>query len=297
MRDSKSDSGTRDIRYTDPFSAEAVGLAQKFITSVAERQALENEIKQLSEQGFVILPNQIDGAVLESMRDALDRINDQTPNGRVEFEGYQTHRAYGVVCKTEVFDELIMNRAVLAIIEGYFDETPQLSASMGMTLYQGQKAQPLHRDTGHYRLPWPRPPLEVNAIWAFDDFHEDNGATRYIRGSHLNPTETRPSEKPMIAQMPAGSVLIYDGALWHGAGGSVAEGARRRCINNIYARQWLRQQDNVYLSLTPERVLKSGTIMQRLLGYWVYGSTLGVVDGEPPISMLKRAYVSKVNRD
>jgi len=37
--------------------------------------------------------------------------------------------------------------------------------------------------------------------------------------------------------------------------------------------------------------------MQRLLGYWVYGSTLGVVDGEPPISMLKRAYVSKVNRD
>jgi len=190
-----------------------------------------------------------------------------------------------------------MNRAVLAIIEGYFNEPPQLSASMGMTLYQGQKAQPLHRDTGHYRLPWPRPPLEVNTTWAFDDFHEDIGGARYIPGSHLNPTGTCPSEKSIIAQMSAGSVLIYDGALWHGASGSLAEGARRRCINIICARQWLRQQDNVYLSLAPERVLKSGTIMQRLLGYWVYGSTLGVVDGEPPISMLKRAYASKVDRD
>ena len=88
MRDSRTESASKDIRYTNPFSAEAVRLAQKFITPVEQRLALENEIKQLSEQGFVILRNQIDIAVLESMRAALDRINDQTPKGRVEFEGY-----------------------------------------------------------------------------------------------------------------------------------------------------------------------------------------------------------------
>ena len=49
MRDSKLERPSKDIRYTDPFSAEAVRLAQKFITSVEQRLALENEIKQLSD--------------------------------------------------------------------------------------------------------------------------------------------------------------------------------------------------------------------------------------------------------
>jgi ectoine hydroxylase-related dioxygenase (phytanoyl-CoA dioxygenase family) len=183
-----------------------------------------------------------------------------------------------------------MNRSVLAVIEGYFEETPQLSASMGMTLYEGQKAQPLHRDTGHYLLPWPRPPLEVNSIWAFDDFREDNGATRFVPGSHLIPNEVRPDGEVAIAEMPAGSVLIYDGSLWHGGGQSTLKDARRRCINNIFTRQWLRQQDNMYLTLSPERVLKSDKMMQRLLGYWIHGSTLGVVNGEAPLKVMKAQF-------
>jgi ectoine hydroxylase-related dioxygenase (phytanoyl-CoA dioxygenase family) len=183
-----------------------------------------------------------------------------------------------------------MHRSVLAVIEGYFEETPQLSASMGMTLYEGQKAQPLHRDTGHYLLPWPRPPLEVNSIWAFDDFREDNGATRFVPGSHLIPNEDRPDGEVAIAEMPAGSVLIYDGSLWHGGGQSTLKDARRRCINNIFTRQWLRQQDNMYLTLSPERVLKSDKMMQRLLGYWIHGSTLGVVNGEAPLKVMKAQF-------
>jgi len=279
----------QQLGQTDPFSADAMRLSQtQLITSDDERSAVSPQVQQLTDQGYVILPNLISGELLEQVRGALDDINNQTRMGIHEFEGYNTHRAYCVVSKSDAFDELIMNRTILSIIESYFGETPQLSASMGMTIYQGQAAQPLHRDSGHYPLAWPHPPLEVNSIWAFDDFREDNGATRYVPATHRLPHNDRPDVQPLVAEMEAGSVLVYDGALWHGGGESTAEGARRRCVNNLFTRQWLRQQDNLYLSMDSDRMLAAPKLLQRLLGYWIYGTTLGVLNGEAPMKMLKQ---------
>ncbi len=272
---------------TDPFSADAQRInAQRAITTEAEREAVGGEVASLRSNGYVLLASELGNAELAAPRAALDAINARTRRGVYEFEGTHTHRAYCVVSQSRDFDALITHRRVLAIIESYFGEPPQLSASMGMTLYEGQTAQPLHRDTGHFNLPWPRPPLEVNAIWAFDDFRSDNGATRFIPRSHTVPNEERPATEPAVAEMPAGSVFLYDGALWHGGGAATAPGARRRSVNNIYIRQWLRQQDNMYLSFTREEVLALPKLMQRLLGYWVYGFTLGVVNGEAPLQVL-----------
>ncbi len=277
------------LKSRDPFSMDAVLLSQnKLMTSEAERKAMAGDIEQLRRRGYVILRKELSDDVLERMRAALDAINSRTRLGIYEFEGYHTHRAYCVAGKSRTFDELIMNRKVLAIVEAYFGEAPQLSASMGITIYEGQTAQPLHRDSGHYPLPWPHPPLEVNWIWALDDFREDNGATRYVPGSHLIANDDRPDQEPTVAEMPAGSVLIYDGSLWHGGGASTAAGARRRCVNNLFTRQWLRQQDNFYLTMSSDRVLESPKLMQRLLGYWIYGTTLGVINGEAPIKMMKQ---------
>ena len=279
---------SHSLGTTDPFSSQAMQSSRgKLITSAAEQRAGISDLEHLKTQGYAILDNVLDANALERMRLALDEINAQTRLGKYQFEGYQTHRAYGVVGKTRTFDELVTNRRVLALVEGYFGEAPQLSASMGITIYEGQAAQPLHQDSGYYPLPWPHPPLEVNSIWAFDDFREDNGATRLVPGSHLSATEVQPETEPLIAEMKAGSVLVYDGALWHGGGTSTAVGARRRCVNNLFTRQWLRQQDNLYITLSEEQVLALPKLMQRLLGYWLYGTTLGVLNGEAPIKAME----------
>ncbi|MEM7404287.1 MAG: phytanoyl-CoA dioxygenase family protein [Pseudomonadota bacterium] len=281
------DADPRAAGATDPFSADAQRInQQRLITTEDERAAVASESAALRDHGFVLLPDAVDEAALAAPCAALDEINANTRHGIYAFEGTHTHRAYCVVSQSRAFDELVMHRRVLAVIESYFGEAPQLSASMGMTLYEGQTAQPLHRDTGHFNLPWPRPPLEVNAIWAFDDFRESNGATRFVPGSHTIPNEVRPTAAPTVAEMTAGSVFLYDGALWHGGGAATEPGARRRSVNNIYIRQWLRQQDNMYLSFSREQVLAMPRLMQRLLGYWVYGFTLGVVNGEAPLSVL-----------
>ena len=66
----------------------------------------------------------------------------------------------------------------------------------------------------------------MSTIWALDDFTEDNGATRIVPGSHHSNGD-RPDEsaaQPVI--MPAGSLLIFLGTLYHGGGKNRSSGTR-----------------------------------------------------------------------
>ena len=54
----------------------------------------------------------------------------------------------------------------------------------GVDRTPGQEAQGLHRDT----LAGPEPERDftvVNSAWMLDDFHEANGATRFVPQSHI----------------------------------------------------------------------------------------------------------------
>ena len=57
-------------------------------------------------------------------------------------------------------------------------------------------------------------------MWALTDFTEENGATRIVPGSHRFDSKpeygTHPPSIP--AEMSRGSVLVWNGSLWHGGG-------------------------------------------------------------------------------
>jgi len=278
---------TKEAGDRDPFgtSAQAVN-AEKLISTAQERAAVAGGFAALRRDGYVILENLMPPAALDALRAELDRLNAATPWGRYEFEGRRTHRVYNLFGKTRAADPFAMNPTVIALAESYFDDQVQLSVGQGMTIYGGQSAQPLHRDDGHYGLARPRPPFVVACLWALDDFTPENGGTNFVPGSHLRVDETPPEVAPTVARLKAGSVLVYDGALWHGGGAATQPDARRRAINILYTRPWLRQQENQYLSIPPAEVLALPRLMQRLLGYWIYGFTLGVVNGETPQNAL-----------
>ena len=61
-------------------------------------------------------------------------------------------------------------------------------------------------------LPRPHPPLVVTTLWAFTDFTSENGATRFVRGSHrFAETPDRPGaldgHEIECFEAPAGSVM------------------------------------------------------------------------------------------
>ncbi|MCK1758644.1 phytanoyl-CoA dioxygenase family protein [Bradyrhizobium sp. 137] len=70
----------------------------------------------------------------------------------------------------------------------------------------------------------------ANVIWLLTDFTEENGGTRLVAGSHLlpdGPDSSVPYKAPTIAATgKAGSIVFFDGRLWHGTGQNLTDEPR-----------------------------------------------------------------------
>lgn len=132
----------------------------------------------------------------------------------------------------------------------------------------------------------PHIPIVCNSMWALTDFTDANGATRLVPGSHLKPNPDYGGRYQTIpAEMKQGSVLIWDGALWHG-GGANQTGVRRTGIAMNYCAGFIRQQENQQLGLSPELVKTFSERLQELIGYGVYQGLIGHIDKNSPAQIL-----------
>jgi ectoine hydroxylase-related dioxygenase (phytanoyl-CoA dioxygenase family) len=166
----------------------------------------------------------------------------------------------------------------------------QLSAPVGIRIGPGESAQMLHRDDAVYPLPEPHPPVVVNTMWPLDEFTEENGATRYVPGSHRwEPgRQPGPGDPVQTAAMAPGSAMFYLGSLWHG-GGANRTGQPRLGVILEYVAAWLRPQENHCLAVPRGIVRDLPERLQELLGYNIYPPFLGYVDGSHPRKVLRAA--------
>jgi ectoine hydroxylase-related dioxygenase (phytanoyl-CoA dioxygenase family) len=129
----------------------------------------------------------------------------------------------------------------------------------------------------------------VNAIWALSDFRHDNGATRIVPGSHKfeSAPEYGRAYDTVTAAMPAGSVMLFDSALWHGGGANVSD-ERRFAFSCAYCWGWMRQQENLQLGIPRDIARRFPRRLQELCGYSVYKGQFGHIDNRDPIELLGR---------
>ena len=154
----------------------------------------------------------------------------------------------------------------------------QLHVSAALEVGPGAREQVLHREEDTFTFfPLPRPNIIVASMWAISDFRADNGATLLVPGSHKWP-EGRKAEKSEIvnAEMPAGAVLFWMGGLLHGAGANTSQDWRYGVILT-YSLGWVRQEENQYLNVPPERMAELSPELRRLVGFDMYGG-LGFYD-------------------
>src|SRR5690606_39170710 len=176
----------------------------------------------------------------------IDDLFAATPTGRNAFEGFRTQRIYAVFAKTRAFDDLAVHPLLTGALHHVLGEHHQFSAPVALRIGPGEAAQVLHRDEDIYPLPRPHPPVVLNSMWALCDFTAENGATRLVPGSHRWPADgddRSPDESEAVAaEMPGGSVLLYQGGLWHGGGANTTDRPRPGLLLE-YVVSWLRPQE------------------------------------------------------
>ncbi|NND81773.1 MAG: phytanoyl-CoA dioxygenase family protein [Gammaproteobacteria bacterium] len=266
-------------------------------------RSLESVLEQYEEQGYVVFERVLSDAQIEAARAALAPFLELDLSGRNEFEGKRSKRVYAMLDKSPVFADLVTHPFLLPFAEAEVGASCLLSACLAIQLEPGETRQPWHFDDAHLEIPRPRPAYGLSAFWAVDDTTVENGATEVLPGSHRWSQEIIPgavskddmnqqaqgdklSAEPVAVTMPAGSLMIAKGTLWH-RGGANNSDQSRLIITPQYCPGWARQLENMLLAVRPERAAKLPVRVQELLGYNVHPPFMGYVDGMHPNRILK----------
>ena len=195
-------------------------------------------LAEIENDGYTIIENAMSADLMARIREELDPFCQGKYPGRNNFEGTHTERVYALLAKAPSVAEIIEHPATLALIDKLLPKNFLLSAALSILVHPGETPQPFHYDDGITGLPVykPRPRFGVSTIWAFDDFTENNGATEVIPGSHRWSEDRQPREAEAIkVLMPAGSVIVFDGALVHRGGANTSAAVRRTLLCASFA--------------------------------------------------------------
>ncbi len=256
---------------------------------------IEELVRHVHEQGYVIVEGLLDEGQVHAARDVLEPMFEGSRKifaspGHAERGGNQTVHVQNVLGKTDGIDSIATLPRLRALVAGVLSSDFIMNAgAVAMSPDPGCSPQGLHRDDGFFTLfPRPRIPLVVTAAIALDDFAPENGGTQIVPGSNCWSDARKPDEdEVMRCAMPAGSVLLWDGAVLHGGGGNETDRSRRTLTIN-YTRGWLRTQFNQYISIPRERVLAMPAELQTDLGYHRSAMGLGGCDTQDPLAYLRR---------
>ena len=242
----------------------------------------EQVAEALAEAGCAIVERLAPVSQLEAARCELAPYLDATPVGADDFAGRRTRRTGGLVARSATCRDLVAHPLVLGTVGRVLGHATnyQLHLTQVIAIGPGEPAQLIHRDQWAFDF-FPVPPgyeVQCNTIWAMTDFTEANGATRVIPGSNKLADKLQFRQSDTVpAEMPAGSVVFYTGALYHGAGANRSNETRIG-VNITYALAWLRQEENQYLSCPFELARTLPDDLLRLMGYQRGAYALGYVD-------------------
>jgi hypothetical protein len=262
---------------------------------------VEQASEVMREHGHVILDELVPVSVMRRIAEDMQPYLEEARYGDQGFTGAKTRRAGCLIARSVAARDLVMHPLTRGVASSLLSHGMpiQVSSTELIALDPGQPAQVLHRDdvaAGRYPFPLDFP-VYCNAIWAVSDFTADNGATRVVPGSHLEPfTDVLGEEGPTTytnddtvpAEMTCGSVLLFSGKMVHGGGANVSSSVRLG-LSLPLGLWWIRQEENQFLACPQEIARTLPDDLLRLMGY-DSSHGLGHAGGQTdPLRVLGRA--------
>lgn len=226
-----------------------LGVASDTLSDV-ERQGLD-------EQGYLYLEGLIHPGRLEGFRRRLRELAEEEG----EHAGSESHQEVGtsslsdLINKDPMFEICFTHPRVLAAAHHVLGDF-KVNSLNSRAAQPGEGHQALHPDASRAVAPGD---FEIcNSIWLLDDFTSSNGSTRLVPGSHRwarmpaddmdDITAPHPDEIRIIA--PAGTVVVFNGHVWHGGTRNRTSRPRRAMTSSFVRRDCTPQLDQAtYLRL------------------------------------------------
>jgi ectoine hydroxylase-related dioxygenase (phytanoyl-CoA dioxygenase family) len=246
---------------------------------LADRSELTHVSERLRRDGYAVLPARLDAEQVAVARDELGELLAAAAWG-TGFDGTRTRRVWAPLAVTRCMDTAALDPLTLAVVEQILGPGTQFGTTCAIEVHPGQQAQVLHYEQNLYPLPRDRDVM-LTAIWALDDFTAENGATRVVPGSHEGPARTPDLVETVPVEMPAGSVFLFSGQLYHGAGANVSDRPRLGVAID-YIQPWLRPCEAHTLSADLAQVRLLPQRLQELLGFNHPSPYFGFVNGQHP---------------
>jgi Phytanoyl-CoA dioxygenase (PhyH) len=179
-----------------------------------EKLGLARNLDDLRQNGYTIIT--VDRGLSDRLRTAILRAVEDAPGPNASFD-----RACATPLGQDgVFEEACTHPAVLALAEYTCGRGCTLSSALATVRAAGSSLG-LHSDQGHMPSPFPEHLMNLTACWVTDEFTKPNGAFMIIPGTQQRrrsptPEEAQALEGAIPIECPPGSVVLWDGAVWHG---------------------------------------------------------------------------------
>ena len=255
------------------------------LAHVKHDAAVDDLVRIIERDGAVIVDDFLSRETVEEFRRDLHPYLDSYGHSDDPFLGMHTKRVGAVFGKTRKAADVATHPLYLGAAERLIDSPVSISSGeaplefrpglrIGVTqviqIGPGEDAQGLHRD--QWVVLWRKPQYDrevrLQIMVALTDFTAENGGTNVIPGSHgwedgrkFDPAEAVPAE------MKAGSAAIFLGSTYHGGGANRTENEYRIGFTMALDSALVRQEENMYLALSPEVVRSYPEQVQRLLGW------------------------------
>src|SRR5215469_11139838 len=196
---------------------------------------IERAKAELDSDGYCTIENVLSSEEVKALKARLiEQAEGERARGVSFHDGgaaRPNQRVWMLVNKGRVFRDLMLHPIVDALMGHLLGSDYLLSSLTANIAGPGGEPMVLHTDQGYVGF-WTPVPVVANIAWMLDDFTEGNGGTRLVPRSHLNQDATPRSsafapsavanvprpEDTIAAKGATGSVLCFDGRLWHGTG-------------------------------------------------------------------------------
>lgn len=228
-------------------------------------------IADLRDQGYTVVKDVAPPALLAELREVIHRFADQSEGTA---KGVTAAMLLG---RHPIVDRVVTLPKILAVAEASVGMGFRAGQIKGSIKRQGDPALFMHADQSWVPAPFPEHNLFLTFCIPCEGMTEAGGATRVVPGSQRLRRHPRRDEIEGPVTIPVeaerGSVVAWDGSVWHGNGPRTIPGTRT-VLHATFQRLYTQPiEDYTHLLGDEEYVASASPALLRLIGAHAFFGT------------------------